>query len=636
MENKKPPDKGYFKAIKIPLKHILKNPEINLQKINNAVIRSNDIVIYTLQFMKLYLLDYYQNNNDLPTINKNFIMNCMKTVSSCKKSSGLIKKENRELKDKLQKFYQEYYQPLIPENLKLDYSYLNNTIEYLATSILTIYENNIKLHFIKYLDCFLDSYFDKKSKIDKIRNLNISQEDKKLKIKEYCQKIKYFKYDILNLENPNDLKSKKIYHLLIKKYQKLLIPDKPKFLKNNIFYDIQVKPQDYLKCMIFMMQYVEKKEAKIYNIFPLRSEIIPKHIKIDTSTLIHLLITKKQGKKGELATKGNMKKLQDKIWKFFFRTERKCFKMKDYSFHHMIETDGVSCSILLIKTDKKGKRIIKNNIIDNSLEIYLNDLKHLEKLKDKKIVGIDPGKEDLIYCVDNFDKTSNKFRYSQNQVRKESKRKKFAKIQLKLKEEKINNQTIIEIETELSVYNRKTLNIDKFKEYIILKNKINEILSKFYQKEIFRKLKLNGYINLKRSEQNMINRFQKLFGEPKETIIAIGDWEQKKQMKYKESTKGKGIRDLFRKSGYQVYLVDEFRTSKKCSKCEIGDCIKFLKRENPKPFKNNIRLVHGLIRCKNCSNLWNRDCNGAINIYKIANNLIKGLGRPKYLCRTKK
>ena len=45
-----------------------------------------------------------------------------------------------------------------------------------------------------------------------------------------------------------------------------------------------------------------------------------------------------------------------------------------------------------------------------------------------KIVAIDPGKCDLIYCVDNSNKEANKFRYSQNQRRKETKMKKYNNI----------------------------------------------------------------------------------------------------------------------------------------------------------------------------------------------------------------
>jgi hypothetical protein len=131
----------------------------------------------------------------------------------------------------------------------------------------------------------------------------------------------------------------------------------------------------------------------------------------------------------------------------------------------------------------------------------------------------------------------------------------------------------------------------------------------------------------------MINNFKKIFGQPKDTIVCFGDWEQKKHMKFKEPSKGKGMRVLFRKNGFQTYLVDEFRTSCKCSKCEGGDCCKFIIRKNPKPYKTNLRLVHGLLRCKICCGVWNRDCNGATNIYKIASNAINKKERPRYLRR---
>ena len=104
-------------------------------------------------------------------------------------------------------------------------------------------------------------------------------------------------------------------------------------------------------------------------------------------------------------------------------------------------------------------------------------------------------------------------------------------------------------------------------------------------------------------------------------------------MKYKEVTKGKGMETLFKKNGYKTYLVNEFRTICKCSKCDGRICEKFMIRENPKPYKNNFRLVHGLISCKICSNVWNRDCNGVTNIYKIAYNSIHNINRPSYLCR---
>ena len=107
-------------------------------------------------------------------------------------------------------------------------------------------------------------------------------------------------------------------------------------------------------------------------------------------------------------------------------------------------------------------------------------------------------------------------------------------------------------------------------------------------------------------------------------------------MKFKEPTIGKGMRNLFRKYRYKVFLVDEFRTSCKCSRCH-GDCVKFMTIKDPRPFKDgSLRLVHGLLRCKNvnCSCFWNRDCNGASNIYFCAFNALNGLERPEFLKRT--
>jgi hypothetical protein len=212
--------------------------------------------------------------------------------------------------------------------------------------------------------------------------------------------------------------------------------------------------------------------------------------------------------------------------------------------------------------------------------------------------------------------------------------KKYNNIILGMKTNKIQGKSVIEYETELSLYNRKTLCMDKFNAYINEKNRINHILFDFYSKHLFRKLKFGRHINIKRNEQKMMSEFKKMYGNPENVVICIGDWEQRKQMKYKEPTLGIGMRSLLRKNKYNVYLVDEFRSSCKCSKCDGGVCEKFMVRKNPRPNKDDMRLVHGLLRCKSGCGSWNRDRNGSSNIYKIAYQAIHNLERPSYLCRT--
>ena len=634
MEKEVNPPTDFFKGIKTSLKSVLKHPDINLPKITNAVIKCNKIVIQVLMFMKLFLLDHYDKHNTLPIINDEFINSCMKILCNEKATGRPPKQEIKELKEKLNAFYKTDFQPLI-QNENLDYTHMNTILDYLTIDILTMYENNIKFHYVEYVERYVNVVWKKNFIVSKIRKMNITQKEKEQRVNNLCSQLRKIKTDLLNVtEGSKNYKSHTMYHTWINQQKQSITPNKSTYKKNNIVYDLMCSPFDYFHCMIAMMKHVEKEEQTISNVFPMRSEIIPKHIRLDTTTLVHLLMTKKQGIKSEYLTKGNLKRNENKIWEFFFRTEQKTFHKKYYEFHHMIETDGISCSLLLLRKDLIGKRLpmMKKGL---SSETYIDELTDYTQLQNKKIVSIDPGLCDLIYCVDSDNKDANKFRYSQDQRKKETKKKKYSKIQLKLKREKINGKTIIEWETELSKLNRKSLTITKFKEYIQKKSEINGLLFAFYEKYIFRKLRLQSYRNTKKSEQKMINNFKRIFGNETDVVVCFGDYEQKQHMKFKEATKGKGMRTLFRNAGFQTYLVDEFRTSCRCSKCEIGICKKTLVRKNPKPFRSGNVLVHGLICCKNGCGYWNRDVNGATNIYKIAYNAINNKERPSYLSRSK-
>ena len=625
----KPPE--FFKSIKTSLKSILKHQDINLPKINDAVIRANKIVIHTLQFMKLFLLNYYENNgHTLPPIDGEFINSCMKILCNEKTTGRPPKPEIKNLKDKLTLFYNEHYKPTT-QNDPIDYTYLNTALDYLTEDIETMYENNIQNHYVEYVERYVNVVWKKQVITEKIRKLGKTKKEREDRIRNLCNELRKIKNDLLNVDT-TEFKSKNYYHKWIMEQKQLILPNKQKYDKNSIYYDLKCNPMDYLPCMIFMMKQVELDGYSIKNVFPMRSEIIPKYIRLDTTTLVHLLLRKEQGNKSFYTTKGNLKRNEDKIWKFFFRTEQNCFTKTGFSFHHMISTDGVGVSILFLRKYLVGKKLPRMKL-KLSKELYVDELEDYTEIQKKKIIGVDAGKCDLIYCVDGSTKNATTFRYSQDQRRKETKMKKYCNIRIGIKYNKIEEKTIIEYETELSHYNRKTLNIDKFKEYLQVKNRINHILFGFYRKQLFRKLKFSSYINTKRNEQKMICEFKKTFGSPNDVVICIGDWEQKQQMKYKEPTLGKGMRTLFRKNNYKIYLVDEFRTSCKCSNCDGGICEKFMIRKNPDKRKDDLRLIHGLLRCKSGCGLWNRDRNGSSNIYKIAYNAIHKIERPSYLCR---
>ncbi|KAJ3220840.1 hypothetical protein HK099_003952 [Clydaea vesicula] len=95
--------------------------------------------------------------------------------------------------------------------------------------------------------------------------------------------------------------------------------------------------------------------------------------------------------------------------------------------------------------------------------------------------------------------------------------------------------------------------------------------------------------------------------------------------------------DIGLKAGFDVLLLDEYKTSKECPGCE-GETVKtFKRRENPKPWRNNEVTVHGLLRwqsekcqqsCGHPSRLWNRDDVATLNQRSIVESMLAGEFRP--------
>ena len=375
----KPPDKPYYKAIKQNLTNIVKHKHIQ-DILLDVVMSSHKIVIHTLQFMKMYLLFSYDTQEELPKIDHAFITNIMKVI--CDKSTKeLVKKQGRppkagtmDLRRKFELFYDEHYST--GQIDPISYKNMNTILDYLAIDILTCYETNIKQHYVEYVERFVNVLFEKKERVK-----SLSKEE----VPAFISLLRKVKNNILNKEEVPP----EVQHHLDK-----IVPQRL-FEKDSLRYDIQCHPQDYLPCMVYMMKYVESTGSSVFNVFPLRTDIVPKYIRIDTTTVVHLFVSKENlGTKEEFLTKGNLVKRQADIWDAFFRTEKRCFSANGYTFNYMIETDGIACSILLVRKDMVGKRFKPTLAV--SKELYIDEA-DTDILKDKTIVGIDPGKSDLIY-----------------------------------------------------------------------------------------------------------------------------------------------------------------------------------------------------------------------------------------------
>jgi hypothetical protein len=428
----------YMKTIKNNINNVLKDKAV-LPIINDLVIRTNKIVIHSCNFIKLYYIYLYENDLVFPSIDKNFICDVFKVITKRKDNRGATpEKDYSDLLKNLYKFYNEHYITTIYDNEIIYYDKLSYILAYEAIDIEKNINNNIQEHFITHLNQFVNHSFNLQEQKDEIKKIK-DKEVRKEKYKSLTNEFKKVKDDLVSLTN--DLKADEKYHSWIKEHKKHIIPNKPTFDKNSIYYDLYSNTKDYLKSFIYINIQLEKlndilledstnidkvKQIKLFNILPLRSNIIPKNICIDTCALISNFL----GDESTATHFKNYKKEnnQFKLWNRVLKLDNKIFKKNNYEFNYMIRTDGISVGILFIRLGSNGLPLKHYNPINKPEE----NTKYIEKeiitdeLRSKKIVCVDPGCSDLIYCgsKDN-DGNLETFRYTQNQRRVENKNKKI-------------------------------------------------------------------------------------------------------------------------------------------------------------------------------------------------------------------
>ena len=129
--------KSEFKTFKLPLKRIF-NPEY-LPKLEEVIIRLNDLVFHTYNFIKLFVLYCYHNKIEYK-IDKQFVRYCIRVLGDCKKTKDV---KNKTLLDKMTKFYDEEYEKTV-NHIKIDLNLLSHFTANIAIEIFTCISNNIK------------------------------------------------------------------------------------------------------------------------------------------------------------------------------------------------------------------------------------------------------------------------------------------------------------------------------------------------------------------------------------------------------------------------------------------------------------------------------------------------------------
>ncbi len=579
-------EKSAYTTIKTTLKSVLHNHNDVQPLITNLVFEMNDLMIHSYQFIRLYVLKCYNNKQPLPEINEKFILYCIKVLGE-KTNTGRPEKETSML-ETLQEFYDKEYQPLLNHE-KTSLKHKSNMLPYLATQLHTSLSNNTQERFIQHFLRFINK-----------TTTNIT-EDKAVLFK--------FKKQLLECNEETDM--------MFDDWKTTHLPNILHInIKKSLHYDVKVNPFDYLKGMLYMNAVLEKEEHKLFQPLPLRNNIIPKHIILDTACIVNLFSL--EGKtKSELFKA--IKENQHDVWNNLLNLQHKTFKRKHYQFHYQIQTDGISCSLLFIRKDLKDKKwgsrvpTLQEQDFHNIEDLSREQLKEVAH---RNIVGCDPGKRSLVYMMDD---KGNKLQYTAPQRKRESKAKTNQRILLV--EKKRNN--IIEKETHLSFHNSKSVDYEKFKKYLVEKDKLNKETLDFYQRDVWRKMKFRQYSYGKKSLDTFLNKIKEIFGD--NILIGYGNWSRSTQMKDFMPTMNKGLRKQIHKK-YDTITINECNTSKKCCECN-NDLSYYRHGDGNKQFR--LLVCSGCVRPQVKQIVFKtRDANSAINIMNLTKCWIDRQERP--------
>jgi len=290
-------------------------------------------------------------------------------------------------------------------------------------------------------------------------------------------------------------------------------------------------------------------------------------------------------------------------------------------FDFAFTTDGV-CARLQMRS--------KESSSDNELSSMpkrgiwaIDQLKHVSRLQQLRVVGVDPGKRELVVGVDMDDaKGASPIRYTQKQRLRDLRSRQYADEALRGK-----HQCVKDAEAELAGFHSRTADLDAFRAYCVKRHESLEECLAFYADLGHRKRRWKTAIKAQQSEERLYERLRgiKKKGDTRPIVLAYGSWGMIAGRAGAACNRGNtpciGV-GLMRKLSkrFVVSPTPEAYTSKTCCRC-LGSCEPWEEKEAAMGYK-----IRGLRRCtqRDCRIPLNRDKNGAINIGTNFKRLFEG------------
>lgn len=587
-------------------------------------------------FIRLYCLVCFRDDIPMPDLagsNNKFISYSMRAICNGLQPQSRSVAEP-ELMERLQMFYHTEFFPLRTGRdpaIHGGTEHINQSINYMTNTIQTCLSNNLKVHFVSRLQRFInltaapyDAHFELRADRNRarqaIKRWLIADDEWRRSIDvDPC-------YDGWYVEHGRHVEAS--------------VRD-----CRGIAYDIKARPFSYLRPTVYMGSIMERMERderglrpRMFQAISLRTSQVPKYVYIDTKVLQEL----KLGVESMPSTWfKDLNKHKAQSWANCFCTERRVFRASQHDFGHLLQTDGVGVSLVFNHKhtgEKKCTECYQGERTDHANYIHNLSDAQLDQLRTKTIVGVDPGKYNLVYMADgSFAKQQpngkmkyNKMRYTAWQRKHDTKQKHYEAIERKLRE------PIAHIERGLSEHCSKSVDVDAFKRFVYTKMQDIDTLEACYHNEVLRKNRFRRQALRQQADAGLLNSIERTFGRADDIVLAYGDWSPAQQMKHFVPTKGIGMRRLL-STRFRIVLVDEFRTSKLCSKegCS-GELV------NRREHASGSGKIFRCLECPECSArspntqrsaFLTRDLNSALNIRQLAVHWIEKQNRPAAFLR---
>ena len=436
-----------------------------------------------------------------------------------------------------------------------------------------------------------------------------------------------------------------------------------------LLYHLKAKPHRFLNCMRIMSMEKEVAGGKAFALYPIRRTNVPRHARFDQIAIRDLLgIGKsdfiKEKRKAELKKRkrdaleqhadneltlpplqpdgvgyesghddggdGAAGSSSDSLPKLG-RTRRTKDEMTEENaelfggivdlraagvhrrrrFDFAFTTDGV-CARVQMRSKKKAGDGGLTSMPRRGIWA-IDQLKHVARADEMLVVGVDPGKRELI-CAVNMDdpKNSPLVRYTQKQRLRHLRSRQYADEAQRGKPREVKDA-----EVSLAGFNSRTANIADFCAYCGKRHETLDECLAFYADLGHRKRRWKTVIKAQASEERLYKRLEgiKKKGDARPIVLAYGSWGMISGRAGAACNRGNppciGV-GLMRKLSkrFVVSPTPEAYTSKTCCRC-LGPCGPWEEKEAEMDKK-----IRGLRRCtqRDCMLPLNRDKNGATNI----------------------